>query len=190
MTITMAALAAGMALMMVSGTNSAVADEKEHKHEKKQGKEITEEELGLRKETLDTEETVKPAYGEYSTVSPGSSKTIERAFENSPPLIPHDITGMLPIAQTGNLCMGCHMPEDAVHSGATPIPRSHLMKLAKGEDLHGKLDNERYNCMVCHVPQVNLAPPVENTFTGGFKSKEEKRRSNLVDTVNEGVVAE
>jgi cytochrome c-type protein NapB len=97
---------------------------------------------------------------------------------------------MLPIAQTGNLCMGCHMPEDAVHSGATPIPRSHLMKLAKGEDLHGKLDNERYNCMVCHVPQVNLAPPVENTFTGGFKSKEEKRRSNLVDTVNEGVVAE
>lgn len=154
------------------------------------GKTIQEEDLGLRKETLYSEETVKPEQGVYSKAQPGTSKKIERAFENSPPLIPHDITGMLPIAITGNRCLGCHMPEEAKRRGATPVPKSHLMKLATKEDLHGRLDNERYNCMECHVQQVETAPPVKNMFKGGFKSKEEKSRSNLSDTLNEGVPAE
>ena len=151
---------------------------------------VQEEGPGLRKETLYTEETVTPGHGEYSSAEPGTSKKIERSFENSPPLIPHDITGMLPISVTGNLCIGCHMPEAASGTGATPIPKSHLMKLATKEDLHGKLDNERFNCVECHVPQVDIAPPVKNTFKGGFKNKQEKSHSNLVDTVNEGVSAE
>jgi cytochrome c-type protein NapB len=176
-------LAAGAAMVLAAGSTGAG-------EKKPANKTMQEEDLGLRKETIYNEDTVKPGHGEYSSSSPGSSKKIERSYENSPPLIPHDITGMLPIAVTGNLCMGCHMPEQAVMSGATPIPRSHLMKLAKGEDLHGKLDNERFNCMACHVPQVEIAPPVKNTFKGGFKNKREKSHSNLADTLNEGVTAE
>ena len=177
------ALAAGLALILAPGMEGAMAQQAA-------GKEIPEEDLGIRKETIYNEETVKPEHGEYSTAAPGSSKKFERAFENSPPLIPHDKTGMLPIAIACNRCVGCHMPDEAVRSGATPIPRSHLMKLSTGEDLHGKLDNERYNCMECHVPQVEITPPVKNTFKGGFKGNESKSRSNLVDTLNEGVSAE
>jgi cytochrome c-type protein NapB len=177
------ALAAGLAIILALGVGGVMAQQKP-------GKEIPEEDLGIRKETIYNEETVKPEHGEYSPAAPGSSKKLERAFENSPPLIPHDITGMLPIAIAGNLCVGCHMPDEAKRSGATPIPKSHLMKLTTREDLHGKLDNERYNCMECHVPQVEITPPVKNTFKGGFKGNQGKSRSNLSDTLNEGVSAE
>lgn len=176
-------LAAGAALILAMGAQGVPAQQKP-------GKTVPEEDLGIRKETIYNEETVRPEQGKYSSAEAGSSKKIERAFENSPPLIPHDITGMLPIAVAGNLCMGCHMPEEAKKSGATPIPRSHLMKLTTREDLHGKLDNERYNCVGCHVPQVENAPPVKNTFKGGFKGKKGKSRSNLADTLNEGLSAE
>jgi len=154
------------------------------------GKSSQVEDQGIRKESIYNEDTVQPKHGEYSSQEPGTSKKIERSFENSPPLIPHDLTGMLPIAITGNLCLGCHMPEEAVRSGATPVPRSHLMKLSTKEDLQGKLDNERYNCMECHVPQVEINPPIQNTFKGGFRGKQEKSRSNLSDILNEGVSAE
>jgi len=184
------ALAAGAAIILAVGVNVAAGDEKEHRKEKKSGHEITEEDLGIRKETLYDEKNVNMEHGDYSHDSPGSSKKIERTFENSPPMIPHDITGMLPISVEGNLCMGCHMPDEAVRSGATAIPRSHLMKLAKHEDLHGQLDHERFNCMECHVPQVEGAIPVQNTFKGGFKDKKSRSHSNLVDTLNEGVKAD
>ncbi|MEW6602270.1 MAG: nitrate reductase cytochrome c-type subunit, partial [Nitrospirota bacterium] len=120
----------------------------------------------------------------------GESTKFERSFENSPPLIPHDITGMLPIAQTENLCMGCHMPEEAVGSGATPIPKSHLTDLDTGADLGGKLAGSRYNCMQCHVIQTNLSPAVKNIFKGGFRDEKSRYNSNLMDTLNEGVRAE
>ena len=184
------ALAAGAAIILAVGITAAAADEKEHRKEKKGSQEISEEDLGIRKDNLSDEKDVNLEHGDYSHDSPGSSKKIERSFENSPPMIPHDITGMLPISVEGNLCMGCHMPEEAVRSGATPVPRSHLMKLAKHEDLHGQLDNERFNCMECHVPQVEGAIPVKNTFKGGFKDKKSRSHSNLVDTLNEGVTAD
>lgn len=175
-------LASGAMLILLTSTAGAA--------DKKSSKTVKEEDLGLRKDTIYNEETVTPGHGEYPQAGPGMSKKIERSFENSPPLIPHDITGMLPIAVAGNQCIGCHMPEAASGSGATPIPKSHLMKLATKEDLHGKLDNERFNCVECHVPQAEIAPPMKNTFKGGFKNKQEKSSSNLVDTVNEGVSAE
>jgi len=183
-------LLAGAAIILALGVNGAAGDEKEHHKDKKGDHESTEEDFGIRKDNLYDEKNVKLEHGDYSQDAPGSSKKIERTFENSPPLIPHDITGMLPISVEGNLCMGCHMPEEAVRSGATPIPRSHLMKMAKHEDLHGHLDHERFNCMECHVPQVEGPIPVENTFKGGFKDKKSKSHSNLVDTLNEGVTAD
>ncbi|MCL4537908.1 MAG: nitrate reductase cytochrome c-type subunit [Nitrospirae bacterium] len=155
-----------------------------------QTKTLTDEELGIRKETIYDEGTVKPEHGEYSRETPGKSKRIERSFENSPPLIPHDITGMLPIAETNNICLGCHMPDAARSMGAVPIPKSHFMDFETKKDLKGKLDGKRYNCVQCHVPQTETAPPVKNVFKGEFREKKGKFRSNLIDTLNEGVTAE
>ena len=148
-----------------------------------------EEELGLRKETLYDESSTVPAHGEASTKEPGESTKFERSFENSPPLIPHDITGMLPL-ETDNICTGCHMPEEAVFSGATPIPTSHLINLTTGEYLRGKLDGARFNCMQCHVIQNILTPAVENIFRGEFRDEQGRYRSNLLNILNEGVEVE
>ncbi len=155
-----------------------------------QTKYYSEEELGLRTKTLYDEGSEFPVAGEPTKKEPGVSTKFERSFENSPPLIPHDISGMLPIALTENLCMGCHMPEEAGGSGATPIPKSHLVNLTTGKDLGGKLDGSRYNCMQCHVIQTELTPAVQNIFKGGFRDEKSHYRSNLINTLNEGVTAE
>ncbi|MDO8281537.1 MAG: nitrate reductase cytochrome c-type subunit [Thermodesulfovibrionia bacterium] len=155
-----------------------------------QTKIYTEEDLGLRHETLYDEDDAAPVYGAPITKEPGTSTRFERSFENSPPLIPHDITGMLPIAQTENICMGCHMPKEAVGAGATPIPKSHLTDLDTGKDLEGKLAGSRYNCMSCHVIQTELTPAVKNIFKGGFRDDKGHYRSNLIDNLNEGVETE
>lgn len=175
--------AACLAAVMLLVTETAMA-------ETKHTQETTEEDLGIRKESLYDEQKVTPEHGEYASTEPGKSKRIKRAFENSPPLIPHDISGMLPIAETNNMCMGCHMPDVAPSTGATAVPKSHLVDLRTGEYLKGKLNLERYNCMQCHVQQVDLTPPVKSTFKGGFRNKKGSTSSNLIDTLNEGVNVE
>jgi len=175
--------AAGLSLSMILCAGSVRAANNPQQDTK-------EEDLGIRQESIYEEETVKPWQGEYPQAEAGKSKKIKRAFENSPPLISHDITGMLPIAETNNMCMSCHMPEYAKSRGATPIPKSHLMNLDTGEDLKGKLDGKRYNCMQCHVQQVNIQPPVKNRFKGEFRDEKGQERSNLYDILNEGVRVE
>lgn len=89
---------------------------------------ITEKSLGLRKTDLYTEDTTtgdKTMYGKEYT---GSGYKIKRAFQDAPPMIPHDIEGMLPITINSNQCMGCHNPKSAseMGMGATPVPISHM----------------------------------------------------------------
>ncbi len=154
-------------------------------------REYTEEDLGLRHETIYEESTTVPVHGETTTKEPGESTKFERSFENSPPLIAHDISGMLPLEGEGdNICQGCHMPEEAGFSGATPIPSSHLIDLNTGEYLRGKLDGSRYNCLQCHVTQNILTPAVANIFKGEFRDEKGRYRSNLLNILNEGVEAE
>jgi cytochrome c-type protein NapB len=151
----------------------------------------SEDEMGFRQETTLSDETkAMPAHGEYGKAEPGKSKPLGRAFENSPPLIPHDLTGMLPIAETNNACLNCHMPQEASALGATSMPRSHFFDMDTGKDLKGALDGKRYPCMQCHVPQVNIPEAIKNTFKADFRSKKSKTSSNLLDTLNEGVKAE
>ena len=151
----------------------------------------SEEELGLRQEPLYDEDSTVPVHGETTTKEPGESTRFERSFENSPPLIAHDVTGMLPLEGEGdNICMGCHMPEEAVFSGATPLPSTHLIDLTTGEYLRGKLDGSRYNCLQCHVIQNILTPAVENIFKGDFRDEKGRYRSNLLNILNEGVKVE
>ncbi len=154
-------------------------------------REYTEEDLGLRHETLYEESATVPVHGETTTKEPGESTKFERSFENSPPLIAHDISGMLPLEGEGdNICMGCHMPEEAGFSGATPLPSTHLIDLNTGEYLRGKLDGSRYNCLQCHVTQNILTPAVANIFKGEFRDERGRYRSNLLNILNEGVEAE
>jgi len=154
---------------------------------------FTEEELGIRKTSIYQENTVEPAHGEYSIKIPGESKKIERTFDNSPPMIPHETESMLPMTVGykmsffyTNMCTSCHMPEYAKRIKATPIPESHLIDFRTGEDLMGRLDRKRHFCVQCHVPQSDAKIPVENLFEGGFRDETGKTRSNLVDTLNEG----
>ena len=72
-----------------------------------------EEELGLRKVDLYSEKTVVAESTSYSTVAAGESKVIQRSFENAPPMIPHDVEGMLDMTKENNACTGCHLPEVA-----------------------------------------------------------------------------
>jgi len=173
---------------------------------------ITEESLGLRKTNLYTEESETTGEAtSYGKEMAGSSKLFERAFENAPPMIPHDVEGMLPIKIGNNACTGCHMPEVAPSIKATPIPPSHfasfrpataigkdgrITKEGKGVDNTSdlktishkldKLSGSRFNCSLCHAPQSTQAPLVGNTFTPDF-SVNGAKSSNLIDTINEGV---
>jgi len=174
---------------------------------------ITEESLGLRKTNLYEEKAeTKGVEAKYSTAAAGTSKKIDRAFENAPPMIPHSVDGLLPITITNNSCKGCHMPDVAKAMNATPIPKSHfasfrpitaiasdgkITKEGKSVDNTSdfktvahklkKLSTARFNCSQCHAPQSQVEPLVKNTFTPDFKSKELTGKSNLIDVINDGV---
>jgi cytochrome c-type protein NapB len=88
---------------------------------------VTEEALGLRKTDLYAEAgDTEGVQADFSRPAPGSSTKFERAFVNAPPMVPHSVEGLLPITQSNNQCLGCHMPETAKAMNATPIPVSHF----------------------------------------------------------------
>jgi len=90
-------------------------------------KEVSELTLGLRQTDLYSEkDETNPVKTDYSRPAPGQSTRFERAYVNAPPMIPHSVEGLLPITQSNNQCIGCHMPETAKAMGATPIPQSHF----------------------------------------------------------------
>ena len=136
--------------------NAGLADPKKLAAEDLGNKKVvTEEELGLRKTDLYSEDTVKPAPTDYDRPAPGSAPKFERAYVNAPPMIPHSVDGLLPITRDNNQCLSCHMPDVAKSMGATPIPPSHftnyrpttvlkngeLVKEGKTVGLHGDLGN-------------------------------------------------
>lgn len=173
---------------------------------------ITEESLGLRKTDLYSEKTTVADKTTYGTAAAGASKTFERAFDNAPPMIPHDTEGMMPITINDNQCMGCHMPDVAPSMGATAIPKSHFsdfrpvtkigtdgrmtkdgMSVDNTSDkltsLHTMktMNKARFNCSQCHAPQSTGDLLVENNFRPDFQSESMKSGSSLLDTLNTGV---
>ncbi|MBW6488122.1 nitrate reductase cytochrome c-type subunit [Sulfurimonas sp.] len=161
-------------------------------------KTITEESLGLRKTDIYTEDSTIADKTEYGTAQATTSTKIKRAFQDAPPMIPHDTTGMLPIKTEDNRCISCHMPEVAGSMGATPIPVSHFTDFRpKGKIVDGKfelptdvmknevaikqedkLQNARFNCSACHTPQSKGNLVVENTFEPVFTSKDGANKSS------------
>ncbi len=158
---------------------------------------ITEASLGLRTTDLYTENSTIPIKTEYREAGAGSSTKIKRAFQDAPPLIPHDTTGMLPIKVGSNQCIGCHMPDVAAAMGATPIPVSHFTNFRPSNKIvDGKfekalnnyknqvlitktshLQNSRFNCSQCHARQSE-GNANENTFQAVFTAPNGSKRSS------------
>jgi len=158
---------------------------------------ISEESLGLRKVSLfEEDKAVAPRKTAYSTAYAGGSQKINRAFQDAPPMIPHDTTGMLPIKINDNQCKGCHMPDVASSMGATPIPPSHFTNFrpsssyaVKGintsseKQAHisikkvNKLVGARFNCSQCHAPQSDTPLAVKNNFKPQYIDKDGAHKS-------------
>jgi len=118
---------------------------------------------GVRQSDLSTgsENLPKIEYTKQAPI-PGHVTSFKKSFNDAPPMIPHDISGMTPIRIGQNQCIGCHMPQTAKAMGITAIPASHF----KSEFSHkkGVLAGSRYNCTQCHAPQAKLDPVVQNKF--------------------------
>ncbi len=162
---------------------------------------ISEESLGLRKTNLYVEEAETAGHqAAYSKTFTGSGHKIARAFQDAPPMIPHDVEGLLPITINNNQCIGCHMPEEAktMGMGATPIPSSHFLDMRPKHKFNGKmftksidnmknqtsikpikkLSGARFNCSQCHAPQSGVDLAVENNFEADFTSKDGASKSS------------
>ena len=172
---------------------------------------VSEESLGLRKTDLysETKETVGEE-AKYGMAMAGTSKTIARAFQDAPPMIPHDVEGMLPITIKDNQCVSCHAPEVAPSMNTLAYPKSHMIDFrpattiardgrialngkaidntsdAKFSDVSikalSKLSGARYNCSQCHAPQSQVEPLVANTFEADFTSKDGATKSSWTGT--------
>lgn len=147
---------------------------------------VSEKSLGLRHTDLYSESGTVAAKTAYTKVPAGEAKVIDRAFENAPPMIPHDVEGLLPITSDYNSCLGCHDPSVAAAVNATSIPKSHLFDM-RTQTMLDYVSQARYNCSQCHVPQSNNKLVYQNTFKPDFRGKDEIHKSNLLDTLNEGV---
>ena len=99
-----------------------------------------------------------PALDKMDWQPPGA--TVPRTSEHQPPLIAHDITGMV-ISTDQNTCLGCHGVEG---TGAPKPFQTHYTDRDgnKGESISRRW----YFCTQCHVGQVDAKPLVENTFEG------------------------
>ena len=110
-------------------------------------------------QNLDRIEYVAP------TPVPGKVKGFEKSFVTAPPMIPHNVEGMVPIKIGSNQCLGCHMPQSAKALGVKSIPKSHFKASFKAKTEGGnKLAGARYNCTQCHAPQAKVDPVVQNKF--------------------------
>jgi len=112
---------------------------------------------GVRKANLN-EESQNLAKIQFNQTKPipGKVKPAPVAFEGAPPMIPHSVEGMLPITKNNNMCLNCHMPQSAKALNVTPIPKTHFK--------NDKLAGSRFNCTLCHVPQANVDPVIQNKF--------------------------
>lgn len=146
----------------------------------------TEEELGLRKTDLYTEDEVYAATGEYNQNAPGSGKYYERAFENAPPMVPHSVEGMLPITGDSNQCLSCHEKAVAPALQATAMPESHYYDM-RNNKMMSTVNQARFNCSQCHAPQAKVPVAVANQFEPEFRQASDAKKSNLLDILNEGV---
>jgi cytochrome c-type protein NapB len=87
----------------------------------------------------------------------------ERSWEEQPPTIPHTIDKDR-ISLRENTCMKCHSEKNFEKEKAPKVGDSHYFT-RDGKELK-VISSSRYFCNQCHIPQLDAAPLVENTFQG------------------------
>jgi nitrate reductase (cytochrome), electron transfer subunit len=170
-------------------------------------KTIDDDSIGLRKVELLSEDKAAPSETKYGTSAPMSGYKIERAYQNAPPMIPHDVEGLLEITPDNNACIGCHEAAVAPSMNATPIPPSHYTNFRPKDKLEGdnfikgadNMKNEtsikrmevissaRFNCTACHAPQSTGELAVENTFKPTFTRKDGKTHSTWNEVMDDNL---
>jgi len=152
-------------------------------------------EISLRKDRVEIEAKSLPA-PQYSRIEAGDSKLLDRSFYDAPPMISHSIDDMAQgVAE--NECLGCHEEGDEETPG---IPPSHKIKaviksVSRTDSDNGMLhvvtnhakvaegiNNERYYCTVCHLPQAtNLTQLVDLDFK---KETPKDAQKDVLDDLN------
>lgn len=100
----------------------------------------------------------------YVGKRPGTQEPIVRTFSTQPPVIPHTIENFDEINLEGNQCLDCHSGANYKKKNAPKVGDSHFIN-RDGVQLP-ETSSARYNCVQCHVPQVDTPPLVENEFKG------------------------
>lgn len=95
----------------------------------------------------------------YSSRGPGTSELLPRGHVHAPPMIPHSIDDWL-IEEGENPCLGCHS-EGLMD--APKIPVSHYEDPSTGAKSE-EIQMSRWSCTLCHAPQADVKPLVDNTF--------------------------
>jgi len=151
--------------------------------------------------SLNDNETIGTPGTKYSTAIAGTSTKIPRAFQDAPPMIPHDTEGMLPITQDNNQCISCHVDSAPYDKTIPSVPVSHMTNFrpasfaATGENTSSEnqsnvsikklthLYQGRFNCSQCHAPQATNVKLITNSqFEAKFTSKDGAFKSSWDDT--------
>ena len=97
----------------------------------------------------------------YAGKRPGSQEGYARTYSTQPPLIPHAVENFDEVSLQDNQCLECHAPANAAKKQAPAVGEKHFVPGSKTQ-----ISNARYACVMCHVPQADAKPLVENTFQG------------------------
>ncbi len=106
----------------------------------------------------------------YLGRKPGAQKNIARTFVGQPPLIPHAMENFDEVTLQENQCLECHSLENYKKKKSPRVGDAHL----RDGKPSGELSMAHHACVVCHVPQVDAKPLVQNTFRGVVEAKKKK----------------
>lgn len=84
-----------------------------------------------------------------------------RAFPMQPPTIPHRVDGYQ-IDRNVNKCLSCHARARTEQTQAIPVSVTHYTD--RNGNVLADISPRRYFCDQCHVAQLDVQPPVANTF--------------------------
>jgi len=120
---------------------------------------------GVRKASLNKDSQNLPVI-KYNDAAPmpGVAKPFKKSYFTAPPMIPHSIEGMTPITVKNNMCLNCHLPQNAKALGVIPMPKDHFVDNFEGGKHIQRVAGSRYFCTTCHAPQAKLNPVIENKF--------------------------
>ena len=157
-------ISAASALVLLTGCNNAGVSNNNVSNK-------TVKVTGIRKASLNSD-SQNLAVVKYTSTAPvpGKVKLFKTSYVTAPPMIPHSIVGMTPITVKSNMCLSCHLPQNAKALGVTPMPKDHFVDNFDGNKHVRRVAGSRYFCTTCHDRQANLNPVVENKFEAMRKS--------------------